>query len=383
MGDSFQYQRLRSQIETLGRHRARIDALLHKAVDALDDHRGHAPDVAVEVSLLLFMSEPQARRLVDLSATLVRRLPNTLAAMEEGRLDSYRASKVADVTVALSNTQAREVDQVIAPKVEGKGPQQVRRVAQYWATKIDPEAAARRAEHLRSERKIQLLHGEDGMSTLCADLPVAVASAAYARVDQLARALRTADEPRNLDQLRADVLADLLLGRTTTHSGMKADIHVYVDLTTLAGLNDDPAQLAGHGPVPASVAREIAHDANSTWQRIVTDPLTGTPVDVGRQRYRPPAVTDEFVRVRDRECRFPHCHRPAHFGDNDHHQAWQHEGSTNPSNLVNYCRRHHRLKNRPGWVYHLHPDTGAVTVTTPSGATYTSHPEPLHDPPPF
>ncbi|MEU6641805.1 hypothetical protein ABZ863_04580 [Saccharomonospora sp. NPDC046836] len=37
---------------------------------------------------------------------------------------------------------------------------------------------------------------------------------------------------------------------------------------------------------------------------------------------------------------------------------------------------HHRLKDRPGWTYRLHPDTGVVTVTTPSGYTYTSNPEP-------
>ncbi|MEU6642513.1 DUF222 domain-containing protein [Saccharomonospora sp. NPDC046836] len=196
---------------------------------------------------------------------------------------------------------------------------------------MDPEAAARQTEVRRTERKVQLLHGEDGMSTLLAE----VASASYARVDRVARTLRGTNESRTLDQLRADVLAELLLGSNTAGSGVKADVHVYVDLNTLTGLNNDPAQLAGYGLIAASVARQIAYQRSSTWRRIVTDPLTGAPIDVGRRRYKPPAVTDDFVRVRDRECRFPSCHRPAPFGDNDHHTPWQHNGSTEPSNLVN------------------------------------------------
>ncbi|MEU6641569.1 DUF222 domain-containing protein [Saccharomonospora sp. NPDC046836] len=381
VGNSLLGQQIPDRILALNRLKMWVDASLHRAFDALDEDLGHTPDVPAELALLLSVSEQHARRMVDLSITLVHRLPETLAAMESGVLDSYRASKVAAATAWLDDEQARQVDSAVAPRLAGKNPHQVRRVASYWALKADPEGAARRADHRRTERSVQLLPGDDGMSTLLADLPAEVASSAYARIDRIARTLRGANESRTLDQLRADVFAELLLGSHTTGSGAKAEVHVYIDLTTLAGLNDNPAQLAGYGPVPASVAREIAHQPTSTWQRIITDPLTGAPIDVGRRRYRPPAVTDEFVRIRDRECRFPSCHRPAHFGDNDHHTPWSRQGSTDQANLVNLCRRHHRLKDRPGWTYHLNRDTGAVTVTTPTGATYTSKPEPLHDPP--
>ncbi|MEU6641858.1 DUF222 domain-containing protein [Saccharomonospora sp. NPDC046836] len=381
MGDFSRHQQIPDRILALNRLKMWVDASLHRAFDALDEDRGRAPDVAAELALLLSVGEQHARRVLDLSTVLVHRLPETLAAMESGVVDSYRASKVASATAWLNDEQAREVDSTVAPKLGGKNPHQVRRVASYWALKADPEGAALRADHCRAERSVQLLPGEDGMSTLLADLPAEVASSVYARIDRMARTLRGTNESRTLDQLRADVFAELLLGSNASGSGAKADVHVYVDLATLAGLNDDPAQLAGYGPIPAGVARQIAHQPSSTWRRIVTDPLTGAPVDVGRQRYRPPAVTDEFVRVRDRECRFPSCHRPAHCGDNDHHIPWSRRGPTGQANLINLCRRHHRLKDRPGWTYRLHPDTGVVTVTTPSGYTYTSNPEPLHDPP--
>ncbi|MFK0251463.1 HNH endonuclease, partial [Amycolatopsis azurea] len=43
------------------------------------------------------------------------------------------------------------------------------------------------------------------------------------------------------------------------------------------------------------------------------------------------------------------------------------------------CRRDHRLKDEPGWTYHLTPD-GTLTITTPTGQTYDSTPPPLHEP---
>ena len=59
------------------------------------------------------------------------------------------------------------------------------------------------------------------------------------RIERLARGLRTKDEVRTIDQIRADVFVDLLLGRdhaTGKIGGTAVDIRI--DLTTLAGLND-------------------------------------------------------------------------------------------------------------------------------------------------
>ncbi|MEU6641808.1 hypothetical protein ABZ863_04595 [Saccharomonospora sp. NPDC046836] len=93
MGDSLLDQQILAQIEGLNRLKMWVDASLHRAVNSLDEHRGHAPDVAAELALVLSVSEQHARRVVDLSTVLVRRLPETLAAMESGVVDSYRASE--------------------------------------------------------------------------------------------------------------------------------------------------------------------------------------------------------------------------------------------------------------------------------------------------
>ncbi|PRX49321.1 uncharacterized protein DUF222 [Prauserella shujinwangii] len=359
---------------------ARYQALLLETLAEYRRLRGRARDVPQEVALVLAVTERAAARQLDLADALVTRLPRTLAALRRGEIDADKASKVHEPTACLTDEQAREVDARMAARLVGKNPPNLRAAVQRQVHRVDPEGAAVRARRRRAERRVELVHGEDGMATLVADLPVEVASSIYARLDRAARKLRVGGEVRTLDQLRADVLADTLLSGTGLPAGPKADIHIYVDLATLAGLNTEPAEVAGHGPIPAWLARQLAHEPGSTWRRIITDPATGAPVDAGRQRYRPPAVTDDFVRVRDRECRHPGCRRPAQFGDLDHAHPRAQRGTTNATNLVGYCRRHHRTKHTPTWHHWLCPETGRLTVTTPAGAVFTSDPEPLHEP---
>lgn len=149
--------------------------------------------------------------------------------------------------------------------------------------------------------------------------------------------------------------------------GRKPLIQVVVALDTLLG-GDRPADLVGHGPIPAATARAVA--LGGIWQRVVTDPLTGHVVDVGRNRYRPTAEMADFVRARDRVCRG--CGRRLH--DLDHHQAWAADhGETRHDNLNGYCRRCHVLKDQPGWQVLSAPD-GTVTQISPNGATRTTRP---------
>jgi hypothetical protein len=150
-------------------------------------------------------------------------------------------------------------------------------------------------------------------------------------------------------------------------------IQIVVPITTLMGIGDEPAQLTGYGPIPAHVAREIAADADATWQRLLTDPTSGRLLDIGRERYRPPPGMAAFVRARDGECRHPTCRRTATACELDHVQEWQHGGCTAEDNLCALCARHHDLKEHHGWHVVLHEDR-SVEWTTPTGHRYTSAP---------
>ena len=124
--------------------------------------------------------------------------------------------------------------------------------------------------------------------------------------------------------------------------------------------------------VPAMTAWALA--AGGTWRRLITDPTSGTVVDVGRTRYRPPAGLADLVRARDRACVFPTCQTPAERCDIDHLTAWSQGGTTSLDNLVVLCEAHHRLKHTPGWALTRNNTSGTLSWHTPDKTVYQRHP---------
>ena len=106
------------------------------------------------------------------------------------------------------------------------------------------------------------------------------------------------------------------------------------------------------------------------------DPLTGARLDphdhLATDAYRPSAQLVALVKARDGRCRFPGCSVAARFCDLDHVRPWP-TGRTAARNLLTLCRRHHRIKQRPGWRLHL-ADDATATWTDPSGRVRTTAP---------
>ncbi len=101
-------------------------------------------------------------------------------------------------------------------------------------------------------------------------------------------------------------------------------------------------------------------------------PDRGHDTDRDPGPYRPPARLARLVRARDGQCRFPGCHVSARFCDLDHARPWP-AGPTTAENLLCLCRRHHRVKQRPGWRLRLTGDATA-TWTDPTGRTRVTAP---------
>jgi hypothetical protein len=80
------------------------------------------------------------------------------------------------------------------------------------------------------------------------------------RLSRLAKALKAKGDKRPIDHIRAELFLNILTGRQDQQtSGRAATIDLRVDLTTLAGLDESPAEIPGWGPVIADIARKVAH----------------------------------------------------------------------------------------------------------------------------
>ncbi|OLO64649.1 HNH endonuclease, partial [Actinomyces oris] len=121
---------------------------------------------------------------------------------------------------------------------------------------------------------------------------------------------RTLPEPAPaapVSQPAASFSADPAVSFSATHASQAA-----ASLTGVAEVRVGARSTA----VPALTAWALA--AGGTWKRLVTDPVSGVVIDVGRTRYRPPAGLADLVRARDRACVFPTCQTPAERCDIDH-----------------------------------------------------------------
>ncbi len=127
------------------------------------------------------------------------------------------------------------------------------------------------------------------------------------------------------------------------------------------------AVLEGYGPVTPDVARALA--MGGVWQRLVTDPTSGTVLDVGRTRYTPPPEMADLVRARDRYCVRPGCGTRAQGCDLDHTTPFHLGGRTAVDNLGALCASDHALKT--DGVYRVEqPEAGVFVFHLPSGHSY-------------
>lgn len=361
-------------------------------------------------------SRRQGRLLVRDGRAFAGALAWTGDALERGEIDVAKARILVENLVDAPVPVALAVQEQVLDGAPGRTPTQLSRDVARALITIDPATAAERYAVSALGRRVDVPRVlPDGMAGIWAVLPATGAARLDSALDSLARGARAAGDPRTLDQLRADLLVDLTVGDVEGSAAVAAlarvdgdgagdaapgtvpdadadadaapalcpatgdaprvrrasrrtEIRVTVALPTLLGLDDEPADLAGYGPITAEAARALARDG--TWRRIVTDPLSGAVLDVGRTRYRPPADLATHVQIRDRACARPGCPAPAESCDLDHTVEFHRlDGTTSAENLEPLCRRDHVVKTDGGFQL-VQTEPGVFEWTTPTGHRY-------------
>lgn len=377
--------------------------------------------IAAEIGAATRTSDRTVQRRLDEASVLARDFPSAVQALGAGRIDRAHVTVILETGGAITDAATRaDFERAAVSLAERETPGRIRPLLRSLAGRLDPASIDARHDDAKARRGVWVTDLDDGMAQLIATLPMTIAHAIRDRLTQLAHSVidarqgsadvalpadatsaegtlgasdTGADAPvdtRTVEQLRADVLADLLLtsdptAAPRTDDPIRATVQVVVPVLTLIGAGGAPAELVGYGPIDVQTARCLAGSATG-WDRVLTHPVTGAVLAV--DRYRPSEDQRRLLRARDERCRFPGCRMPVHRCDVDHTVDAALGGPTCTGNLAHLCRRHHSLKHASDWTVLQRLD-GTLEWTSPTGRVYADEPpisvrfRASSDPPPF
>ena len=370
-----------------------------------------------DVATALRLSANTAQSRIDVARVLSNHLPATCEALASGDISPSHATLIARETSeaikrGLSTEDLYLVESKALAHAEFHTPSQVGRKIRMLIAQMSPETFEESVAIARDTRSVRMYPESDGMATVIALLPAEDAQTVMLAINSLIGSQNSASDARSMgikstdarsmdfnstdkrsmgikstdarsmEMKRADALTEIcgdLLARISEDyqpHRRPVSVNITMDLPTALGLAENPAELAGYGPIPASVARTLSADGK--WRRFITDPVTGNLLDYGRETYLPPQQLVDFLTARDRTCRFPSCSQPARVTDIDHAQPWEEGGTTSASNLGLLCRRHHRMKTHDGWKLTSYED-GSCLWITPAGKEVFVPSRPIHE----
>ncbi|MCR2785068.1 MULTISPECIES: HNH endonuclease signature motif containing protein [unclassified Microbacterium] len=362
--------------------------------------------MAAEVGAVLRRSDHGMRDRMHDATVLVDEFPATFRALREDRIDRVHVRLIQDAGARITDPDARaRFEQAALVVAEQDTPGRAKPLVLMLAQRLNPVPLEERHKEAAAGRRVWVRDLDDGMAELAAILPAELVYAMRDRLNQHARQIADAHraaakaaaaaeaeaeataaeilatDTRTMDQIRADVLADLLLtghatapeatGAIPEGTAIVAQVQVVIPAHTLIGIGDEPAELVGYGPISPDTARRLAATAE-VWERLFTSPTTGAVQQV--LTYRPTREMRRHLDARDEHCRFLGCRRPARQCDLDHTHDAALGGPTCLTNLANLCPgRHHPVKHGTAWSVVQKAD-GILEWTSPTGRVYTDIP---------
>lgn len=361
-------------------------AVLHDLTggNSAGDPRLVVPDLALQTGL----SERTIGNRTWQSNHTAAALPLTWEAQNAGRITTTHAWMMANVTRQLRDDLARQVEERVLEKAIAKRmtPGELGAAARIEILRIDPEGVRDRADAAKKERTdVRFSPDEDDMATVSAFGDAWTNRQVMDEINRRADSMGRDGDDRSIGERRHAAWAEAFLGQDAkacdsdapdadaaaapsapARRPKRATALLLVSLPTLLG-GSGPAYLDGYGPITAEMARRIAK-SDIAFRRLVFDPMTGLPVDIGDRCHDLTEPMRRWLDVRDRECLFPGCCRRAVYCDADHAVEWP-EGETTCDNCGLLCRKHHNLKTDKLWKLQRNPDN-SVDWESPLGFTY-------------
>jgi hypothetical protein len=226
----------------------------------------------------------------------------------------------------------------------------------------DPQGCAQDEAQGVEARSLEFANGDDGMVYVNGMLDKVGGAAVQAALEPLAqRAGR--DDDRCRERRVADALVDVCMHALDNGvPSRRTNLQVTTSLETLLGLSGAPAaEMEFSLPISSKAVERLACDCTVTRVLLGSD---STVIDVGRAKRVITGSQGKALRVRDRGCVWPGCDRPATWTSGHHLVHWINGGSTDLSNLVLLCYRHHWMVHEGEWQI-VRADDGRMLTIPP------------------
>ncbi|GAA0617969.1 hypothetical protein GCM10009547_20280 [Sporichthya brevicatena] len=128
---------------------------------------------AAELGAVLHLSPAAARARSDFASGLLRRLPETLKALEAGVITERMAKVLWEETRDLNVADAARIERDCLERAKNSTPASFGRHVRKRVEQLDPAAARKRHERARTERRVSMSPAGDGMAWISLLLPAA------------------------------------------------------------------------------------------------------------------------------------------------------------------------------------------------------------------
>ena len=256
--------------------------------------------VADELSVMLRDQPYQIRCLLARSRRVAAGLPTVWDGFRRGDLDAEQVRIIDRVARRVTEaTTLAAIDEQVIDAAQTKTPKQLQVWLLRLVVQLEPLAFEERHRRALTDRRVTVVQGADGIGYVTGEVSAADAAAIDAMLAAAARSLG-ADDPRTEHQRRADLFADLLLGRLTfddttdnDHDGTASDQSDNDEVGTDESDNDGGSNGGGGSDNErgsdgggGSDNDSAAHEADvSEWLEVeIIDPDTGELLGTQLQR---------------------------------------------------------------------------------------------------
>jgi hypothetical protein len=169
--------------------------------------------VADELSLVLREQPYAVRCLLARSRRLSAAMPTVWQAFRCGDLDAEQVRVIDRVARRVSEPHTlMAIDEQSVEAAQSRCPKQLAAWLLRLVVRLEPLAFEKRHRRALAERRVMVVQGADGMGYVTGEVSATDAAAIDGMLAAAARSLGR-DDPRNEQQRRSDLFADLLLGR--------------------------------------------------------------------------------------------------------------------------------------------------------------------------